>query len=113
MPSAERPNMKIDLMETIVILRSFLSCWLLLVCTQCNNREGEAKDRQQQNIQALVHDEEAVLDVTILAGKIADSIKNKIVVGPETRSLFAEEFVLTDLLASDHVASTETPGFFV
>lgn len=93
--------MKIDLMETIVILRSFLSCCLLLVCTQCNNREGEVKDRQQQNIQALVHDEEAVLDVTILAGKIADSIKNKIVIGPETRSLFAEEFVLTDLLASD------------
>ena len=93
--------MKIDLMETTVILRSFLSCWLLLVCTQCNNREGKTRDRQQQTIQALVRDEEAVLDVTILAGKIADSIKNRVVVGPETRSLFAEEFVLTDLLAPD------------
>ena len=93
--------MKIDLMETTVILRSFLSCWLLLVCTQCNNREGKTRDRQQQTIQALVRDEEAVLDVTILAGKIADSIKNRVVVGPETRSLFAEEFVLADLLAPD------------
>ena len=55
--------MKIDLMETTVILRSFLSCWLLLVCTQCNNREGKTKDRQQQTIHALVRDEEAVLDV--------------------------------------------------
>ena len=96
--------MKIDLMETTVILRSLLGCWLLLVCTQCKNKEAETRDRQQKTIQALVRDEEAVLEVTMLAGQIADSIKNKVVVSAETRSLFAEKIVLTDLLVSNRTS---------
>jgi len=92
--------MKINPIDT-TMLRSLLACWLLLLFTQCNSKEEEARDREQQTIEALVRDEEAVLEVTTLAGKIADSIKNKVVVSAATRSLFAEEIVLTDLLESD------------
>ena len=75
--------------------------FLILLGSQCRNKEEAAKDEQKKAIQELVRDEEAVLEVTTLAKRVAGAIKNKNVIGPESRELFADEIDLTDISVSE------------
>jgi hypothetical protein len=60
------------------------------------------QDHQQATIRDLVHDEEIVLQLTPLTNKLAKAIDGKQVVEPNTRSLFAEEVNVVDLLPGTH-----------
>lgn len=84
------------------ICRTLFICALCLPGTQCRNKDEEFKNQQKDSIRELVSDEEAVLQVTILANRIGEAIKNKVVIDPDTRSLFADELELTDLSPSNH-----------
>lgn len=83
------------------ISRILFICLLGLLGSQCRNKEAAAKDAQKESIRELVRDEEAVLQVTTLAKRIGGGIKNKAIIGPDTRSLFAEDLQVTDLSSGD------------
>ena len=84
--------------------RIFFICslgFLSLLGSQCRNKDEAAKNEQKKAIRELVRDEKAVLEVTTLAKRVAEAIKNKNVIGPESRELFADEIDLRDLSASE------------
>ena len=71
---------------------------IAIVCSQCRSKDDSAKEKQAGDIHDLVRDEEAVLEVTTLTKKLGASIKSKRIISPESRVLFADKLIVTDLL---------------
>lgn len=82
------------------ILWALTVCPLILLCSQCRNKEAAAKNGQEEAIRDLIRDEEAVLEVTALTKLLTSSIKNMIIIGPESRSLFSDKIEISDLFDS-------------
>ncbi|MDB4407101.1 VCBS repeat-containing protein [bacterium] len=77
--------------KTKKISRGLLYCSILFLTAHCRNKDEAGKEEQDQSIQDLVRDEEAVLEVTKLSSQIADAFKSKVIISPTTRVLFADD----------------------